>query len=320
MSARNLVRPGGIHEVALLWRGLTCWIFMPPWTAALATRGWHARKTAVKPGGAPSIILRAMPPPVAVLADACNCAPRCIRHIAVVISLPVIVLDLLLDAAAELVLGRISRSDRRARRSLKGSFTAFFVFWLGSYPALVMLARRRTIVTAVPPLVPSGTVVRAPRAARRVVLSDGGAAALATPLVMTTVIALPCLTLRPRCTVPNGERTLLRPMLGQCTILMLGVRTGAAEVILAVRAASGRLPAHRRIGALQLHSTGGGRRRMRMGRGRSLQFAQAEGRRSRSMRNITRRILAHVQAGCVGVADLALGTLFATTSTSCPAE
>ncbi len=317
MSARHLVRPGGIHAVALPWRGLTCWIFMPPWTAALATRGWHARRTAVVPGGAPSIILRAMPPLVADLADACKCAPRCTRHIAVVISLPVIVLDLLLDAAAELVLGRISRSDRRARRSLKGSFTAFFVFWLGSYPALVMLARRRTNVTAVPPLVPSGTVVRAPRAARCVVLSEGGAAALATPLGMTAEIALPCLTLRPRCTVPYGERTLLTPMLEQCTILMLGVRTGAAEVILAVRAASGRLPAHRRIGALQLHSTGGGGRRMRMGRGRSLLF-QEKYRKECTLRMISCGILGSVLAVYVGVADLVLGSTFATTPTGCP--
>ncbi len=215
MRARILGCLGCVHVVTSLRRSPWPQGRMRPWPAVLVDRGWDAAMVTVRveTGGTPSIILRAMPPQVADLADACNGAPRCICHIAVVFHLHVIVLDLMLDVAAELGLGRISRSDRRARRSLKGSFIAYFVFWLGSYPALVLLARRRTIATADPPLVPSGTVVRTPRAARRVVVPDGGAAALATPLEMMAKIALLNLTLRPRCTMPNGERTLLTPML-----------------------------------------------------------------------------------------------------------
>ncbi len=196
----------------------------------------------------------------------------------------------------------------------------FFVFLLGSYPVVVLLARRRPYVVAPPPLVPSGTAVCAPRAARRTVLHDGKAAALAMPSVSLAEFTLPYLPLRPSCIVPHGERTLLAPNLGRCTALMLGARTGAAEILRIVRAATGRLPAHRRIGPLQLHFTGGGWRRMRRKVRRSLRYARTLGRRTRSTMPFTRRMSLSSLAVCVGVAELALVTFFATTSTGCPEE
>ncbi len=73
-------------------------------------------------------LLRASPPCMACLADACKCAPRLSGFIAVDISFLFIVLELALFAAVGLRLRRVVRSDQRARWSLMGSFTAFIVF------------------------------------------------------------------------------------------------------------------------------------------------------------------------------------------------
>ncbi len=93
-------------------------------------------------GGTPSILLQAVPPIVAGLADACNCAPRSASYIAVDIIALFVRLDLVLAAAAELRMRGGLRSDRRARRLLWGSFSMITVFWLTHCPALVYILPR----------------------------------------------------------------------------------------------------------------------------------------------------------------------------------
>ncbi len=86
-----------------------------PRSLVLVNWGWDTPNPIRATGGTPTNLMQAIPPNHAVLADACNRAPRNIRFIAVIISFPFVVLELVLASAVVLRLRRGLRSDRRAR-------------------------------------------------------------------------------------------------------------------------------------------------------------------------------------------------------------
>lgn len=112
----------------------------PAWLATHLRLGVRALPSVI--GGTPSIRLQAVPPIVADLADACNGAPRSGFCIVVDIIALFVGLDLVLAAAAALLMSGGLRSDWRARQLLRGSFRVFVEFWLIPCTAMVSILSR----------------------------------------------------------------------------------------------------------------------------------------------------------------------------------